>query len=82
MSENTRARAHAMALEIALVTLIRLQSEEVKSAFMAAFRKNVSMFQDGAIATTHTDEWIAALKTSADALLSLAGESGPKDGGA
>lgn len=83
MRENKESiasvRAHAMVLELAVATLLRLQPDEIKRAFMAVFPKNVAMFQEQAISTTYSDEWIAALKKSEDDLLSLVRKSVPTE---
>ena len=79
MKENkeseSSARAHAMVLEMALVTLIRMQPDDVKRAFMAVFPKNIATLQDTAISTTFSDEWISALKEHGDGLLRLVEKS-------
>lgn len=83
MKENkeseSSARAHAMVLEMALVTLIRMQPDDVKRAFMAVLPKNVEAWQEHALLSTYSDEWIAALKKHSDALLSLVEKSIPHD---
>lgn len=67
--------AHIMVLQVALATLIRLQPDIVKGTFIDVFRRNIAILRDGAIPTTYSDEWIAALDACEGMLLKLLGES-------
>ena len=59
------------ALQVAVMTLIRLQPETIKLAFNIAYPINLQNFCDSAIELDHPDKWIERFHSRGQSLLRM-----------